>query len=56
MDKKKKKNIKKNILLTGSNSTSGFPFFFSIVFKTKNQKGILTGNAAANESTLCQNV
>lgn len=51
----KKKNIKKTYCLQGRIQHQGF-LFFSIVFKTKNQKGILTGNAAANESTLCQNV
>ena len=46
--KKKRKHKKKHIAYR--------VLFFPIVFKTKNQKGILTGNAAANESTLCQNV
>ena len=51
------KKKKKTFCLQGRIQHQGFLFFFfSIVFKTKNQKRILTGNAATNESTLCQNV
>ena len=52
---KKKKQKKKHIAYRVEFNIR-VSFFFPIVFKTKNQKGILTGNAAANESTLCQNV